>query len=363
MGHRDNNLDVLRLAASLAVVVGHAWPLTGAESAPRLAGILLSHLAVFVFFSISGYLVATSWKFSPHARTFLARRAARIFPALIVVVIVTVLALGPAVTRLPVSEYFGSSVTWRYLSGLVLAPTYSLPGVFPDNPTTAVNGSLWTLGPEFLCYMVVLVVGLGVLGVKNARPNLVTPIAFGGMACLLAVIGVFGADKALRDSCTAMAFFAVGAVLAYLPRLHLPVWTLGLIVAAWAVAGAGSREIGVALGWVVVPVVALSLGLRSTRGVRRAGRFGDFSYGLYLWAFPVQQIVVFLFPALPLWLGLVLVIVVTGMLAVASWHLVEKRALRWAKTYSESESRRTFLLNSRNPHEMVSDIPSEGEPK
>lgn len=155
---RRNNFDALRLVASLAVVAGHAWPLTGVSAAPRLGGHLVHHDAVYVFFAISGFLITTSWFRSPHPLRYLRNRALRIFPALVLVVIATVFVIGPLVTSSP--DYLGEPATWSYLGNIALVAQYELPGVFQANPVTAVNGSLWTLGAEFACYLGVLAVGL-----------------------------------------------------------------------------------------------------------------------------------------------------------------------------------------------------------
>ena len=164
MEHRSNNFDALRLLAALTVVVAHAWPLTGVSPSPMLGGIKVFHLAVFVFFAISGYLITTSWQRAPRVRRFLAARVLRIFPALILVVVLTVLVIGPVATTLPLGEYFTSPQTWGYLVTVTLAAAYQLPGVFDQNPLDVVNGSLWTLGPEFACYLLVLTIGLVLLG-------------------------------------------------------------------------------------------------------------------------------------------------------------------------------------------------------
>ncbi|MEP6841963.1 MAG: acyltransferase [Pseudolysinimonas sp.] len=333
MQHRENNLDALRLAAALTVVVGHAWPLTGlTDGAPRVAGILAAHLAVFTFFSISGYLIATSWRQSPRAVPFLSRRVARIFPALFAVVLITQLVVGPLLSRLPASAYFASPATWRYLSGLVLAPSYALPGVFSDNPTTAVNGSLWTLGPEFICYLIVLVVGLSTLVMRNGV-RWVRPLVFAALAISLGLVFWLTPDKPTKDAVGAMAFFAIGAVCAYLPITRLPLWALVPVALVWLASGTVSRDVGVTVGWIAVPILVLSLGLRSAPIVRRVGRFGDFSYGTYLWAFPVQQAVVLLVPKMPLVLDILVVVAITGALAFASWHLIEHRALAQVRTF------------------------------
>ena len=331
---RDNDFDAIRLIAALAVLVGHAFPLTGLPHPPLVAGLKLFDLGVYVFFSLSGFLIASSWARSRRAGPFLIRRVFRIFPALVLVVSVTTFIVGPMVSAFGAPGYFADRGSWAYLGNLTLVPVYELPGVFLENPVAAiVNGSLWTLGPEFLCYLGVL--GVGVLVARAARPGTWRLVAFAALglvgATVLLVPGL--APRGSRDVLTVLVFFAGGAVLAELGARgmlsvlrRLPV--LVPLTLVWPAAGAFLPEgAAVALAWVVLPCLVVGWGGRSTPGVRRAARFGDLSYGLYLWGFPVQQIVVLALPGVPLAVDILLVAAITGMLAVASWWLIERRAI------------------------------------
>src|SRR3954471_24573302 len=102
---RENNFDALRLVAALTILILHCWPITGQNTVPRLHGLGLNAIAVMVFFSISGFLLAQSWSIEPHLGRFLAKRALRIYPALIVVLLLSAFVLGPAVTTLPLADY------------------------------------------------------------------------------------------------------------------------------------------------------------------------------------------------------------------------------------------------------------------
>lgn len=312
---RTNNFDAIRIIAALAVIVGHAWPLTGLPHPPEVAGIKIYTLAVYVFFAVSGYLITRSWLSTPSVVRFLTARLLRILPALIPFLIVAVFVMGPAVTTS--SDYFGRAETWRYLQNVTLVAVYDLPGVFRDHPITAVNGSLWTLGPEFLCYLAVLALGLVAARFPKTRA-----IAF---TLTMAAVAVVASDH-VRPAATSMVFFGVGSILASLscriPRWPaLPLFGLWILV-AWLVPSAG-----ILVAWVAVPYAAIVIGRASTPVLRRAGRFGDVSYGTYLWGFPVQQMVIDLLGILSLWQNLAVVVPVTLVIAWGSWHLIEKRAL------------------------------------
>lgn len=312
---RHNNFDAIRILAALTVVVGHAWPLTGLSSPPEVAGIPIFHLAVYVFFSISGYLITSSWLRSPDVRRYLGARTLRIFPALVVVVLITTFIIGPLVTTS--TSYFSNAQTWGYLQNVTLLAVYELPGVFEDLPRPVVNGSLWSLGPEFVCYLCVLALGLLLARFPRARSLVLT---------LLLVIVFFIAPEPLKFIAGSMAFFGVGGVLASL-RMPLHVWPALPALAVWIVVGTLAPFLAVPLGWLVVPYSVIAFGTRSTPVIRRAGRFGDVSYGTYLWGFVVQQTVNVVCGILPLWLDLLVVVPLTLGIAWISWHVVEKRAL------------------------------------
>jgi len=316
---RRNDFDALRLAAALAVVIGHAWPLTGLHPPPTVLGFPVYTLAVYVFFAISGHLVASSWRRDPHPGRFLARRALRILPALVVVVVLTALVVGPLVTTLDARAYFASPSTWAYLTNVTLVAGYDLPGVFADNPVSAVNGVLWTLGPEFLCYLAVLAIGSLP---RRAR----IPVALAATAALV-VLSFASPWPDWTPAFRAAVFFAGGAALAVLRRFRLPLVAGALVLIAWGGVALSVPELALPAAWLALPPLVIAAGRASTPGLRTVGVVGDLSYGSYLWGFLVQQVVVQLAPGLPLGADVAIVVVATLAIAAASWHLVERRAL------------------------------------
>jgi peptidoglycan/LPS O-acetylase OafA/YrhL len=316
---RRNNFDAVRLVAAITVVVGHSWPLTGIEHPPTIAGIKVYTLAVYVFFSVSGYLIAQSWARGPAVVSFLANRALRIFPALVVVILVTTFAIGPLVSSMGPVGYFASPETYHYLANLTLSAVYELPGVFEGNPTSAVNGALWTLGPEFVCYLSVLVVGVVLARRRMFGAGLVTLV----LLCL----GLLSIEP-LRSIAVAAVFFGCGYLIAVTSRgRRLRLTPVAVAIPVWLVAASVFPSIRLELAWLVLPYSVIAIGQRSTPLVRRAGRFGDFSYGMYLWGFPIQQLIVAGLPGISLFANVLMVVAVTAIAAVASWHLVEKRFL------------------------------------
>lgn len=160
MPHIKNNFEFLRIFAALAVLISHHFPLSNLGE-PSIPGVIsLGGVAVMIFFSISGFLVTQSWLSDRNAFRFLLRRFLRIWPALTMVVFLSVFVLGPILSSLSISEYFLHKATWDYLKNILMKIHFLLPGVFTDKPGgAAVNGSLWTIPFEVRCY-----IALGILG-------------------------------------------------------------------------------------------------------------------------------------------------------------------------------------------------------
>lgn len=329
---RDNNFDAIRLLAALAVLIGHAWPLTGRDGAPAIGTIPIYTLGVYVFFSMSGYLISRSWMEDSRPFAFLARRCARIFPALIVVVVVAVFVVGPLMSNLHGSQYFSSSDTYWYLTNVFLVASYSLPGVFVDQPTSAVNGSLWTIGPEFVCYLLVLSFGVLAFALRRVmRESTIAVVLLGSLAAVL-VVALSTIDTGdLRATFRACIFFLVGACIARLKWRPTPVAVVafaGLVAGVALIAPAST----LAIMWLALPVIVVGVGTMSWPGLRAVGRVGDLSYGTYLWGFPVQQVVTATLPRLPLPTNVAIVVAVTLCIAFASWWVLERRVLRYARS-------------------------------
>lgn len=340
---RTNNFDALRLIGALAVVVGHAYHLTGRpEHVPFVLGYPIQTLGVVIFFAISGYLITASWQRKSSLVPYFLARGLRIFPGLILVVLVSVLVIGPLVTTSQVDDYARSSTTWSYLSNLRLEPFYALPRVFTDVPYPGVvNGSLWTLPAEFFCYLVVPVVCL-----RLGRFSAVGMTVFLAISVWLASIPadesavIYGTR--VSDAAGMWAFFAAGALLWIARDAKGEIFRTDLAVIALAV-HLGTIALWPQwmhwMSWATLPYIVLTIGVASTSYLSGASRFGDFSYGLYLWSFPTQQLVVLAFGVMSMWLNLVIVTAISLALAFASWHLVENPSLKLKKALTQKGAR------------------------
>jgi peptidoglycan/LPS O-acetylase OafA/YrhL len=336
-----NNFDLLRLFAALLVFWFHALAFTGHLQPPLFSWVAPGPLGVYIFFLISGYLVSKSWASDPHPLRFLARRALRIFPALAVLVVLTALVLGPLLSRLSPHDYFNHPFFPQYFYNIVLLPRYPLPGVFEHQAIpNVVNGSLWSLPVEFTLYLALLA-----LGVVRAPRGLLVVLLVAGMWFTLSwslvrdhPVVVYG--MVLQDVVEYGVYFLLGACVS---RFGLERW-LGVTSLCGAVVAMMAAEpwplVSRAVSWVAFPCVFLTFGLATSVAARALARLGDYSYGVYIYAFPVQQAVLQLFPSLSIPTYVLCSLALTLMLAAASWHLVEQRALRWKPRKTQSEAPR-----------------------
>lgn len=337
---RDNNFNLVRLLAAGCVLVSHSWPLSGTPGEPfeRFAGFSLGHFGVDIFFVVSGFLVTGSLFSRGTLRSFVRARALRIFPALTVNSFGTALVIGPLVTRLPLAAYFSSPGTWAY--AILNATTWpwgvvwTLPGVYLGLPAgPPVNGALWSLPWELTMYALLVALGAAALG---AKPKLgargVRVVVFG--LALLATLGhglnegadlsrAFGVVQGLR----LVALFFTAASLQLL-RDRVPL-SGGAFAVALAALIASLRWQGYAL--VAYPLLlsytVLWLALVPGGVLRGYNRLGDYSYGFYLWQFPIQQWIVFTHPGISQPVLILCSLPAALAIAVASWHLIERPAL------------------------------------
>jgi len=326
---RHNNFDALRLVAAVSVIFSHSFLiaegtqkrewlilLTGNQSILGLCG-------VFVFFAISGFLVTQSYEETGDPLRFLAKRALRIFPGLFVATLLSAFVLAPLVTTLETGAYFSRPEPYEYIVGnTVLDPSvHELPGVmFVNNPVgLEINGSMWTLRIEFLMYLMVL--GLGVTRL------LTLPVALGllglGVGCLhfeaLDLLGGWG---------WLLGFFAAGMALYKLRATRIFDGRVALLALAGLVLSVPLREF-IPLFPLFGCYLALWLALNPRLPVIPAARFGDLSYGLYIYGWPVEEAAIWLSGGRAMWWQVAgLALPAAAALAFLSWHLIERPALR-----------------------------------
>jgi peptidoglycan/LPS O-acetylase OafA/YrhL len=333
---RTNSLNLIRLALALLVLVAHGFYLSGAGTGPSFQGENLGGWAVFGFFTISGYLITASRFANPLGR-YLVLRVARIYPAFVVCLLVTAAVFGPIAWAAEGRDWSGFLTTPTTPPAYVLEDlalrinAYDVAGTPSAVPYPgAWNGSLWTLYFEFLCY---LLVGLLVcLRLVRRHPWLVG-LAFAMSVLAWATVDAWapGAYPDLVLLARLLPAFLGGALVHVVIRgraLRTPVGLAAIILAGTLVATVDHWGAQLASPLIAYALLWLATVLPSPAVARRH----DISYGVYIYAFPVQQLLVY---AGAHRLGLVgydvLAALVTAAVAVVSWRLVERPALQWAR--------------------------------
>ena len=339
---RDNNFNLIRMLAAWAVLVSHAYPIALGPGTPQplkdATGYTLGTLAVFVFFAISGFLIAASFERARSHTDFLLARVLRLYPGLFVSLLLAAFVLGPAMTTLPVTDYLTGTDPYLFmLKNLALVlPDYTLDGVFTDNPFPSVEGSIWTLFYEVACYIGVFVLGIaGLLGNVRTMALLFGVYLAGWIALDLAGDPIHPKLAALRELSLP---FAIGTAL-YIWRHQIRL-SVGILLAACAVTLALKYSVGPGPLYDIAFVLTLSYAtfwLAYVPGgvIRQYNRLGDYSYGLYIYAFPLQGLVVALLPGSDVLTNILLATPLTLFFSVLSWHLIEAPALAQRKPLAQ----------------------------
>ncbi|HAB65037.1 MAG TPA: acyltransferase [Pseudomonas sp.] len=330
MQRDENNFDFLRFFAASAVVLGHCYWLSGlgaVEPVRLFTGSMdTADIAVNLFFVMSGFLIAASWIHSRSSLDFAGKRALRIFPALAVSTLFTAFIVGPLATELSLSEYLLNSQTVRYLTNVVLFTQFHLPGVFTENPfPETVNGSVWTLPYEVLMYTMLLTLGL--LNLFGRIAVLAVPIVL--MFIHFHLAHDLGLESDMLRKVTRLGmFFFLGSAL-YLYRKILP-WNWKIALALLSLSLISARtEWWFLVHVLTLPYLTIYLAHLKIPRLSRFGRYGDFSYGIYIFSFPVQQLLVhWLDPKLSLPMFMAISLAASIAIAALSWHLIESPALR-----------------------------------
>jgi peptidoglycan/LPS O-acetylase OafA/YrhL len=356
MAPQANSFGVLRLAMATLVLISHsyyfAFGTPEAEPLTAWTGHSLGEHAVQVFFILSGILVAQSFERSRSLLDFVAARVLRIFPALIVCVLMTALLLGPLVSHLSAVAYFTSPALPAYLLKTLSLSTGSapLPGVFENVPLASnVNISLWTLKYEVLCYVGLACAGMA--GLFNPRWRNSVAVA---LAMFLVVI--FAAEPkhqsiyGFSDNIRYFSLFFGTGVLAFLMRDRIVIageFVAPLAVLAALVIGTRFGELATALflGYAVVWLAAKSFG--PLRGL--CNRV-DLSFGVYIFAGPIQQALIEAAPSLSPLLIAALASLIVFPLALLSWVLIERPALQLRSRLRLSRAKNQTVRRARIVH-------------
>lgn len=363
-----NNFDLLRLVAACMVIVGHSHALVAVDAPRDLILRLLDFdysgsLAVKFFFFLSGLLVTNSLIVRPRVVAFAVARCCRVMPGLLVCVILSALLLGPMVTRLPLADYLSDPRTWSYIkANILLLPQWDLPGVFADHRNPGVNGSLWTLPFEVLCYVVLAALGLcGVFRHRVVASVVMSTII--AYAILTYAVTVHAVSVPVRlpvlmfrdlEARLLPACFAFGALLAVNKDLiQIRFWILAGLAVLCALCH-GTRLFQFLFYAALFHGSVLAA---TTTTLKRLRPPGDFSYGVYVYGFPLQQLLVSLYPGWSVHENQAAALAAALSMGVGSWYLIERPAIRAGRRLSAWGTRSDIV---RKPAALPPPMPSRG---
>jgi peptidoglycan/LPS O-acetylase OafA/YrhL len=337
---RYNNFDFLRVLFAMSVIISHSYPLYGLPDTDWLSAttrtVSFSNLGLGGFFCISGFLVFQSAQRSPGYGNFIWKRILRIFPGLIVCVLLIALVLG-AIVAGSMAYYRDSSVYTYIVKNIGLYQLqFCIEGVFEKNPySCSINGSLWTLCYEFSFYLLFFVffikrninkyiswlllpLFLLLMYARWKKPGWDYWIPHTGMqAGQLVHFGLW---------------FVAGMLLAVTAhswmrhRAALAACSFALMLGIFT-----TKMPGLAL-YIIWPVFVLSFGSCKAPLISRLDKIGDPSYGTYIYGFVVQQtLIYYLYPGLGFFAFMGLSLLLALVVGYLSWYGIEKKALRWKK--------------------------------
>ncbi|RCW67355.1 peptidoglycan/LPS O-acetylase OafA/YrhL [Pseudorhodoferax soli] len=286
-------------------------------------------MAVKFFFLLSGILVANSLIEKPFFFQYLTLRVFRLFPALVVCLFVTTFVVGPVLSTSTVATYFGDPAVYVYaLRNLALSPQWELPGVFKQNPSNVVNGSLWTLPVEFFCYLMLGVVG----GLGLLRNKFFAGFVFFALAAFLTYRPTAMQWFSLpTEAWMFPLFFCMGGLLAVLKEY---VWINFQTVFCLFLAAALMHATPLYPALMSLAIFICALYFVSFKVVREIKLPGDFSYGIYLYGFVCQQVFKSIWPEQGVHWNQFGGVVFATILAVFSWYCIEAPSMRAGRRFA-----------------------------
>jgi len=337
---KENNFDFIRLFMSILVLYGHSYLLYyGPATQDRDFMYVISSgqidagtFAVPVFFIMSGYLITASWQNTKNLRKFLEKRIFRIYPAVIVSILLTIYLIGFLVSS-DYSNYLSNLEIYKVLKSIfIMYIGNSVMNVFSNLPySSAVNGSLWTLMYEFFCYLMIAFLGYSKL--LNKRNIILIFIVF----YLLSMMNKYTSFsntlfffKSLPD--LALYFFAGTLYFYRKEKVHSleKVLLMLLLLALFTYVG----YLHLVLVFVLYEVL-FYISYSKYIKLHNFAKRGDFSYGVYIYAFPIQQTLIFFWrDDFTYCLFLVTSTITSLFLAILSWKIVEKPSIDFARNMS-----------------------------
>lgn len=326
LDNTNNNFNMIRLLAAFAVIYGHTTAITGNGPADIFLQYIgykfIGGVAVDIFFLISGFFITFSALNSNSLKYFFVSRILRIYPALIVCVVLTVFLLGPILSTS--NEYWSNKETWHYLwtNMTALDTAYFLPGVFTTLHDKAINGSLWSIAIEIKLYLLVFIIAF--LKVIYNKPF------FNFLFFSILIIGYLNQNTFTflfqhSNHIHVAMMFLIGSFI-YINRFAIVINPFILLFLLFFAAATHNTP-----GFGIAYVILLSyivFYFAFAPGLALFNKIGDYSYGVYLYGWPSQQLIILLFSGISNSMHTFYSILLALLFSILSWHLVEDQALK-----------------------------------
>jgi peptidoglycan/LPS O-acetylase OafA/YrhL len=288
-------------------------------------------LVLPVFFGLSGFLITGSMLRVRSLRVFVAHRILRIVPALFCETVLSAFVIGPIFTTHALSDYFSSPLFFSYFNNIIGRIRYYLPGVFEGNPLPGtINAQLWTIPVELDCYLIFTI--LMFFGISFSRRGMLL-VLIGAMSIFAgAELGglVTQSARDVASSYVLVVSFVAG-VAVYLWRDRIRVSSIWALIAFACFAIIFYYNTFTFLAPVFAIYLTVYIGMKKVPKIAFLAK-GDYSYGIYLYGFPIQQMIAYCFPDLRYaWFNVLISVPLTILMAVLSWDLIEKRVLQLKK--------------------------------
>lgn len=340
---KPDNLEIIRLFAAIGVVFGHSFALAmrGNSGVSEPVSIILpgtysGSIAVEMFFFISGFLITNSLLVKPNLLQFLRARAVRVLPAFFVMIFLSALVLAPFASKLSFFEYFRDPGVWKYIFStlsLDLIPgtniIWAVPQTFLDHKNSALNGSIWSLFFEVKLYL------LSAFGI------LLSAYKYSKFGTILATFGLCytlhnGALRSPDD-------YIMSAIFMYWLGCLFRFYSNKVIVSIFPLLFAFImvyyfRQSTTAIVFYSMLIASAVIYFAYAEWLPKLKLPGDYSFGLFLWSFPVQQLLAQQWPTLGPYRFFVVSLALSFVFAILSWHFIEKPAITWNKARKLEQS-------------------------
>jgi peptidoglycan/LPS O-acetylase OafA/YrhL len=351
---RNNNFNLIRFIASSLVLYTHSFAVVigsgDAEPLRKSLGMTWGSIAVDIFFVTSGFLIASSFFGRSNILAFVWARILRIYPALVIAMIFCTFVVGLFFTTNTTSEYLYNLDIYKYFlknTILFFGVEYHLPGVFSDIPyKNAINGSIWTLPYEVKMYAYLAMIGSIIVYFQKWLSSKFLKTSFLLIAVSAVAINITNHFQLFIPviSIHLFSMFFVGVAF-YVCRdniyLSSKMFVLLLIPLSLSIF---HKEIFFIIYCITLPYLIFYIAYVPKGRIRKFNNAGDYSYGIYIYAFPVQQSIATLIPNSSIPFMITLSFFITFLLAFLSWHLIEKKVLKMKKFYIVFEN---FLQNAQ----------------